>query len=356
MLEFIGLLDRDDFNVDSVDPANPAVHGQLVQLRRDRRLAERSGREGDLAVTAGRPGFDGHLLFPRLEQLIALSGLPVVYDDTATPQRLDVVLVEIVPTTSGAPGLALRLAAISRLAPIIDSARSQTRISKFRRCGNMPLDTELAIRTDGSVTFTPPSVSALDGTFGAKLILKRTRRRHSSIFRPGRRQPDGVRRLHARALTTPADGRRRGKWRSRLSAARSMTAKSSSTRRKGDGFLGKILPGTYIEADFSVVVGVSTERGFYFSGSSALEVRLPAHIELGPISIEALTLTAGLQDGKIPLSVGADIRAVLGPIEAVVQNMGVTATLSFPPGNAGNLGPAQLDIGFKPPSGVGLRV
>jgi hypothetical protein len=36
--------------------------------------------------------------------------------------------------------------------------------------------------------------------------------------------------------------------------------------------------------------------------------------------------------------------------------MGVTATLSFPPGNAGNLGPAQLDIGFKPPNGVGLRV
>jgi hypothetical protein len=28
-------------------------------------------------------------------------------------------------------------------------------------------------------------------------------------------------------------------------------------------------------------MGVSTERGFYFSGSSALEVRLPTHIELG---------------------------------------------------------------------------
>ncbi|HEX8905074.1 MAG TPA: DUF6603 domain-containing protein, partial [Longimicrobiaceae bacterium] len=102
--------------------------------------------------------------------------------------------------------------------------------------------------------------------------------------------------------------------------------------------------------------GVSTERGFYFSGSSALEIRLPAHIELGPISIEGLTLSAGLDGGRIPLGVGADIKALLGPLEAVVQNMGVTATLSFPPGNRGNLGPAQLDIGFKPPTGVGLRV
>jgi hypothetical protein len=103
-------------------------------------------------------------------------------------------------------------------------------------------------------------------------------------------------------------------------------------------------------------MGVSSSRGFYFSGSSALEVRLPVHIELGPVGIEALTIGAKLEDGKIPVSVGADIKAALGPLVAVVENMGVTATFSFPPNNSGNLGPLQFDLGFKPPNGVGLSI
>ena len=61
-------------------------------------------------------------------------------------------------------------------------------------------------------------------------------------------------------------------------------------------------------------------------------------------------------DGTVPISLGADLRAMLGPIVAVVQNMGFTATFSFPPNNSGNLGPVQLDVGFKPPNGVGLSI
>ena len=40
----------------------------------------------------------------------------------------------------------------------------------------------------------------------------------------------------------------------------------------------------------------------------------------------------------------------------MVENMGVTATFSFPPGNSGNLGPLQFDLDFKPPNGVGLSI
>jgi hypothetical protein len=125
---------------------------------------------------------------------------------------------------------------------------------------------------------------------------------------------------------------------------------------KSDGFMQKILPGDGISAEFDFDLGWTAQRGFYFSGSSALEVRLPAHIELGPVSIEALTIGVKLDGGKIPVSVGADIKAALGPIVAVVENLGVTATFSFPPGNSGNLGPLQFDLGFKPPNGVGLSI
>ena len=124
----------------------------------------------------------------------------------------------------------------------------------------------------------------------------------------------------------------------------------------GDGFLAKILPTTKVEADFSVQVGISKDHGFYFNGSSALEIQLPTHIDLGPVSLEVLTIAAKLDGGRIPVSVGTNIRATLGPLVVVVQNMGVKATFSFPPGNSGNLGPLQFDLGFKPPNGVGLSL
>ncbi|HEY1247691.1 MAG TPA: DUF6603 domain-containing protein, partial [Nitrososphaera sp.] len=117
-----------------------------------------------------------------------------------------------------------------------------------------------------------------------------------------------------------------------------------------------ILPGGGIDAGFDLLIGVSTDRGFYFGGSSALEIQLPVHVEIGPIDVEGLTLGFKLKDGQFPVSIGADIKAELGPIVAVVQNIGVIATFSFPPNNSGNLGPVQVDIGFKPPNGVGLSI
>ncbi len=63
-----------------------------------------------------------------------------------------------------------------------------------------------------------------------------------------------------------------------------------------------------------------------------------------------------MEQGKFPISLGTDIKASLGPLVAVVQNMGVTATFSFPPNNSGNMGPMQVDFGFKPPNGVGLSI
>ncbi|HWY96122.1 MAG TPA: DUF6603 domain-containing protein [Steroidobacteraceae bacterium] len=138
--------------------------------------------------------------------------------------------------------------------------------------------------------------------------------------------------------------------------ARFQEGKLSINTSEADGFLQRILPADGVTAGFDFGLGWTAERGFYFSGGSGLEVRLPIHIELGPVALEALTVVAKLEPRKFPISFGADIRAALGPIVAVVENMGVTATLSFPSDNSGNLGPFQFDLGFKPPDGVGLVV
>ncbi len=353
VLEFIGLLDRQDFNVDSLDPAQPpyTIHTYHFDA-----IGEWLSDPADKAVSlfGWDSSFDGHLLFPRLEKLAAMSGLPAFYDAAATPKRLDLVIVEMVPTSSGTAGVAIRLRDKFSTGTITIPLGTEAH-AEIEAAVDVPLDTDVTIRTDGTISFTPPSVSTFDGTFGAKLILRRDPPEPFIVFG----QATGSRLEFADFILAVltrvqfAGGVAHGE----LDMSGTLNGgKVIIDGRNGDGFIGKILPGTYIEADFDMLMGVSTERGFYFSGSSALEVRLPTHIEIGPISIEALTLKAALKDGKIPFSVGADIQALLGPIQAVVQNMGVLATLSFPPGNAGNLGPAQLDIGFKPPNGVGLRV
>ena len=123
----------------------------------------------------------------------------------------------------------------------------------------------------------------------------------------------------------------------------------------GDGFLKKIL-GDGFTVDFSLVIGFSTQKGIYFQGAAGLEIAIPIHIELGPIEIQNLILGLKLKDDKIPINIGASIKAKLGPLQAVVENMGLKANFSFPPNNSGNLGPLDLSLGFKPPNGIGLSV
>jgi hypothetical protein len=123
-----------------------------------------------------------------------------------------------------------------------------------------------------------------------------------------------------------------------------------------DGFLGKILPGSGIDVRFDLAAGLSTLRGLYFRGSGALEITVPAHLSLGPIELQSVTLALSPDaSGELPVSVGASFDTSLGPLQATVQNMGLRGTLRFP-GSGGNLGPVDVDLGFKWPEGVGLEL
>jgi hypothetical protein len=123
-----------------------------------------------------------------------------------------------------------------------------------------------------------------------------------------------------------------------------------------DGFLSKILPSDGITLAFELAFGFGLESGFYFKGSSGLEIDLPAHLQLGPIDIETAKIGIKPAGSSIPINVALDIKGSLGPIEAVIQGMGLTGTFSFPADRKGNLGPVDFSIGFLPPTGVGLSV
>lgn len=122
-----------------------------------------------------------------------------------------------------------------------------------------------------------------------------------------------------------------------------------------DGFIEKILSGIHMEMSFSLGVGFTAKGGLYFRGSGGLEVQIPLHLTLGPLQINSLLLKLQPDGGDFPLIAATSFGLSLGPLKAVVENIGIKLLLRFPDGG-GNLGPADFSLGFQPPNGVGLSI
>ncbi|MEO6290653.1 MAG: DUF6603 domain-containing protein, partial [Ginsengibacter sp.] len=125
---------------------------------------------------------------------------------------------------------------------------------------------------------------------------------------------------------------------------------------EGDGFLKTLLGDGETKVDIPLGIDWSSKNGFGFRGSGNFEIALNPHLTLGPITISGFQLSLGLPAGadpKIKLEAGININGDLGPLKALVQEIGLGLYLNFKPGN---LGPLDLDLGFKPPNGVGLSV
>jgi hypothetical protein len=123
-----------------------------------------------------------------------------------------------------------------------------------------------------------------------------------------------------------------------------------------DGFLQKLLPSTPIEVEFDLALRWSVRNGFHLAGSGGLEVSLPLHFVIGPLSILDAVITLKPAAEKLPIEIGLTVRSSLGPLTVVVDGVGAKANFAFLDDNSGNFGPLDLDIGFKPPRGVGLSL
>jgi len=122
-----------------------------------------------------------------------------------------------------------------------------------------------------------------------------------------------------------------------------------------DGFLAAILPADGISGNASFAIEWSTDGGIAIRGGGGLSMSIPTHIQLGPIEIQQLTLSATPVGRDVPIELSASIAAKLGPLAIVVERMGVAVKVSLPDGG-GSLGPFDVILGFQPPKGVGLSV
>jgi hypothetical protein len=127
-----------------------------------------------------------------------------------------------------------------------------------------------------------------------------------------------------------------------------------------DGFLSALLPREPVRIDFDFVLGWSNKIGFHFGGSTSLDVTLPGKLDvLGALTIESINLRLRTSDvGDLPALdaiVAVSVSLALGPLTATVQKIGMVGKLRFP-ATGGNLGPVNLDVGFKGPDGAGIAL
>ena len=123
----------------------------------------------------------------------------------------------------------------------------------------------------------------------------------------------------------------------------------------GDGFLSSILPTDGIRAGFDLGLAWSNRRGLTLRGSAGLDATLPIGMSVGGLTLSTVNLSLQARDSKVQAEVSTTLRVSIGPVQAVIERVGIAAALTFPE-NGGNLGVAELDIGFKSPTGVGLTV
>ena len=124
----------------------------------------------------------------------------------------------------------------------------------------------------------------------------------------------------------------------------------------GDGFLQSVLPAKGLRADFDLGIAWSSARGLSFSGSAGLDATLSVGLSLGGV-LTIPTVHLGLKAGDtgLQIEVSATIGLSIGVIQALIDRLGLEADITFPR-DGGNLGIADLDLGFKLPSGVGLAI
>jgi hypothetical protein len=102
-----------------------------------------------------------------------------------------------------------------------------------------------------------------------------------------------------------------------------------------DGFLVTLLP-KELTLNFGFLVGLDSARGLYFKGSGGLEITLPLHIDLfGVLKIDSVYLSLQAKSVNsitgIELIAATSVSLKLGPVEANVEQMGMSALLTFPP-------------------------
>jgi hypothetical protein len=300
----------------------------------------------------GAPGFDGTQLIPRLKTSLNLLGL---YSDSRNPDPKSLTL-GMFSLAANPPGLVASFTyglpeAFSFTLPISNIWSVQALVQ-----GTFAAGLQANITPPFQVTLKPPT-GTLTGQLLANLIAQAPDADHPIIILG---QTDSSR-LQTNSFTFGMG--LNVTWDSASNTATAEPAikaqisggKVVIDMSNADGFLATVLSGVHVEAGFDLTITWAPDTGIHIQGGAQLEIDLPLHLTLGPVTLPTLYLVAGASDSGLPIEISAALGLTLGPIQAAVDRVGVKGLITFPD-HGGNLGPVNLAIDFKPPSGLGIAI
>jgi hypothetical protein len=119
-----------------------------------------------------------------------------------------------------------------------------------------------------------------------------------------------------------------------------------------DSFIGTLIP-IDVTLDFDLTLGWSSAHGLFIEGNASPHFDIGLNATIGPFHLDTLHIALTLGKPDLPFELSLDGSGTLGPLQIAVQRLGVTADVTF---QRGNLGPVNLDLGFKPPTGLGIQI
>jgi hypothetical protein len=350
-LEFIGAVERQDVS-------SPEFTFTRRELRLDELLKFLQSPRDHLknVYRWGAPDFDGLLLLQKLEKLLVSNGFPAILISSGPTPVLDAFLGELSAKTDIDPtGLLLKVNEPIGIQRTTSFTQDDWTLD-FTFDSHIDPSVQIIIQPNGNVLLHPPS-GEFQGSAGFTWSGGRPEGPPYIILGEADGSRIEVKQFVAQGgidlIWDTSQGRAEGAFRI---GGEIRGGKIVIDFSHGDGFLNEILSSLNLESDFNLGLGFSSQEGIYFIGSAVLEIQLPIHINLGAVEISALTFSVGIQSLRFPISVGVNIKANLGPLRAVVEQIGVKAELSLPPDRNGNVGPINLAFGFLPPKGVGLSI
>jgi hypothetical protein len=124
-----------------------------------------------------------------------------------------------------------------------------------------------------------------------------------------------------------------------------------------DSFIATLLSSADIEGEFDLGLEWRASTGLKVTASGGIEISLPIHQKLGPLELDTIYFALKIQDdGTLAFETSVGLSGKLGPLAASVERMGAELDVRFTDSTDADFGFFDLDLRFKPPSGVGLSL
>jgi hypothetical protein len=124
---------------------------------------------------------------------------------------------------------------------------------------------------------------------------------------------------------------------------------------EGDSFLASALGALSLSIRTGLTVSWSASSGIRLGGQAGFSIVVPLDRTIGPLTVDSLRLALSGGTEGIVIEIAGTGSLVLGPFLAVVEDIGLRVSL-VPAESGGGFGSTELELAFKPPTGVGIGI